>query len=84
MRPDDLLSDPANMEDAGGRCHGWFIYGVRDAPEGLLGNDQVAQLVPDATHTGEVWGTMPVRMEHIGTLGGDFGPDDTYGVWACP
>ncbi|HET9597113.1 MAG TPA: hypothetical protein VFP65_16105 [Anaeromyxobacteraceae bacterium] len=63
------------------RRHRYDIHAVRASPDRLVSNDIVRAHVPEAHLTGEVRCTRPVRMERVGTLDGDFGPDGLYDCW---
>ncbi len=81
MSAEDLLSNNNALVDAGGRAHNWYVYGI---PTGRPARVEQPTSVPDAKITGEVWATRRVRMEFIGVVGGDYGPDGSYAVWICP
>jgi len=59
------------------KYHGWRVYGAKELPEKMLSGEALAQHVPDAGRTGEMWAQEPVNMEYVGHLNvdHDYGQD---------
>ncbi len=62
----------------------YSVYGLLSETK-IMSSNEIAQYVPDALHTHEVWAIEPVKLKLIGKINGHWNQNETrFDIWIAP